>query len=150
MTYTASMKICMRCFPDLFVSEGEIFISLTGTGPVKHQCGSSNWWDYVLKSPSMNAWLKVRGDMHVPWSSWEWLSALIHNHVLALLLTALRLWQDPVIGGWPGVVYECVVSPHNYERACSYITKVAGTTIVLLSWWNSKHEMDRMYHRNLS
>ena len=44
MTYTALTKICMRCFPDLFVSEGEIFISLTGTGPVKHQLDETMCW----------------------------------------------------------------------------------------------------------
>ena len=32
-------------------------------------------------------------------------------------LTGLRLWQDPVTGGWPGVVYGCVLlSPCDHAR----------------------------------
>ena len=46
--------------------------------------------------------------------------------------------------GWlaRGCVWVWCLSP--YERVCSHITKVAGTMIMLLSWWNSKYEMDGM------
>ena len=48
---------------------------------------------------------------------WEWARADRHSPGSPSPLTGLRLWQDPVTGGWPGVVHGCVLlSPCDHAR----------------------------------
>ena len=46
------------------------------------------------------------------WSRTDW-----HSPGSPSPLTGLRLWQDPVMGGWPGIVHGCVsFSPCDHAR----------------------------------
>ena len=48
---------------------------------------------------------------------WEWSRADRHIPGSPSPLTGLRLWQDPVRGGWLGIVYGCVLlSPCDHAR----------------------------------
>ena len=48
---------------------------------------------------------------------WEWSRADRHSPGSPSPLTGLRLWQDPVTVGWPGIVHGCVLlSPCDHAR----------------------------------
>ena len=64
-------------------------------------------------------------------------------------LTGLRLWQDPVMGGWPGIVHGCVLfSPCDHARLlvvlsihyliyCNY-----GCTLVMMNILKTRYGWD--------
>ena len=85
---------------------------------------------------------------------WEWSRTDRYSPGSPSPLTGLQLWQDPVTGGWPGVVYGCVLlSPCDHARllgALSIYYLFTAIMIVLWSWWIFlKHDMGGMCHKSL-
>ena len=105
------MQIYMRCFPDLLVSEGEIS-DLSWHRIREASIWSINFMGLCVEEPKYECRSEGTSEHACSLIIWGWWSALIYSPGLAKLLAGLWLQQDPVIGGGPGAVYECVVSPH--------------------------------------
>ena len=136
----------MRCFPDLFVPGG----------------GGGDILPFLILAPDPWSINLMRLSVEEP--KYECMSKGTSEHACSLVILGMIACthsqsrvdlvsrSTPAVAGPSdgrrdrGCVWVWCLSP--YVRACSHITQVAGTMIMLLSWWNSKYEMDGMYHRN--
>ena len=87
----------------------------------------------------------------------EWSHADRHSPGSPSALTGLRLWQDPVTGGWPGAVYGCLLlSPCEHARLlvvlliyhsiyCHYDCAPVMMNI-LKTWYGRGKCRKRLYH----
>ena len=149
MTYTALMHICMWCFPDLLVSEGEIsYLSYYWHRIREASIWSINLMRLCVEEPKYECASEGTSE-HA--CSLVILGMMVCTHTQSRVGLASR--RTPAAAGPSdgrrarGCVWVRCLSP--YEQACSHITQVARTIIILLSWWNFKCEMDGMYHRRL-
>ena len=62
---------------------------------------------------------------------WGGLLAPRHSPGLPIPLTGLRLWQDPVMGGWPWAVFGCVALPMWASTIVMLMSSLSGILFLL-------------------